>query len=320
MHQDFILHTIPLYIVNYDISIFLKYNLGDIRQERRLAEDWPGEAAIKCLTDKASGLFIWAATACRFIGEGKRFTMKRLSTILQNSTSVISPEQNLNDIYLAVLQNSIDGYSESEKQELYETLRLILGTLVILFSSLSATSLPKLLYIDQGNLDQTLADLHSILNIPDERTDPIHLHHPTFRDFFLDKQRCDDPFWVNETEAHRVLAENCVRLMSDNLKTDICDVRAPGIHLSEVDSSRIEHHLPAELRYASRYWTQHLQQSKASIQDNDGIYQFLQKHLLHWVEALSLIGCISDGILGLSILLSIVKVSYPRAVVYKCSC
>ena len=77
-HEDFVLHNISPAIVDHDISIFLEYNLKVIRQERALDAGWPGEEVIKRLVQSASGLFIWAATACRFIREGKRFATKRL--------------------------------------------------------------------------------------------------------------------------------------------------------------------------------------------------------------------------------------------------
>lgn len=69
-HQDFILHNIPPTIVNHDISLFLEYNLGIIRQEYSLGADWPGELVLQQLVLYACGLFIWAATACRFIVKG----------------------------------------------------------------------------------------------------------------------------------------------------------------------------------------------------------------------------------------------------------
>lgn len=245
--------------------------------------------------------------------------MKRLSILLQNDASVTAPEQNLNEIYLVVLSSSVgDGYSESEKAEVCETLRLILGTISILFSSLSATSLARLLHIAQEDVNQTLVDLYSILNIPEKRTNPIHLHHPSFRDFLLDRRRCHNPdFWVNEIEAHRALAKNCLRLMSSSFKTDICSLRAPGTLVSEVDGSRVEQYLPAELQYASQYWIQHFHQSKIFFHHNSRAHRFLQKHLLHWFEVLSLIGSVSDGILGLEMLQSIARVSHQKVTVQK---
>src|SRR5256885_2325660 len=81
-------------IIDNDISIFLEYNFENIRQERGLASDWPGEQAIRRLVQNASGLFIWAATACRFIREGSRVAAKRLSILLKDSkdgSPVIAP-------------------------------------------------------------------------------------------------------------------------------------------------------------------------------------------------------------------------------------
>jgi hypothetical protein len=85
-HQDFVLQNIPSEIINHDISLFLEHNLREIGQEWTLAAGWPGEQALRQLVLNASGLFIWAATVCRFIREGKRFALKRLNTILEGSS------------------------------------------------------------------------------------------------------------------------------------------------------------------------------------------------------------------------------------------
>jgi hypothetical protein len=68
--QDFVLHSISPSIIDRDISIFLEYNLSLIGQEDAQEPGWPGLEAIRRLVETASGLFIWAATACRFICEG----------------------------------------------------------------------------------------------------------------------------------------------------------------------------------------------------------------------------------------------------------
>ena len=48
-HQVFILHNIPPTIVDYDISLFLEYNLGILRQEWTLGAGWPGEQVLRQL-------------------------------------------------------------------------------------------------------------------------------------------------------------------------------------------------------------------------------------------------------------------------------
>jgi hypothetical protein len=64
-----------------------------------------------------------------------------------------------------------------------------LGSIVILCSPLSMESLAKLLDKPLSNIKDTLADLHTIFNIPNQTSHPIRLRHPTFRDFLLDKER-----------------------------------------------------------------------------------------------------------------------------------
>jgi hypothetical protein len=310
VHNDFILHNISPPIIEHDISIFLEANFRRIRQKHTLPEDWPGDQVIVCLVQKSSGLFIWAATAYRFISEGRRFARKRLSLLLQDNTSLTEPEKQLNEIYLTVLKSSTDNnYDELEREELYGTLRAALGIIVILVSPLSIFSLARLLRIPKDDVEQTLDGLHSILNIPKDQAQPVRLHHPSFRDFLLDKDRCSDPqFWVDEKKAHRSLADYSLQLMSENLRRDICDLRSPGALATEVRWEAIEQCLPNELQYACLYWVQHLQKSGARLHDNCQVHKFLQKHLLHWLENLSLMRKTSEGILALISLEAIVAV------------
>jgi hypothetical protein len=264
-HYNLILHDIESGIVDHDISIFLDYEMKLIGQEQSLEAGWPGEMVIKQLVQKASGLFIWAATACRFIRDGRRFAPRRLDMMLQGDKSGILPENRLNDIYLTVLKNSIyEYYMEQEKEDLYSTLRKILGSIVVLPSLLSADVLAKLICIPKRDIDQALGDLHAILDIPGDQTRPLRLHHPSFRDFLLSKERCSDSnFQVNDRQAHQSLADNCIRLMSTSLKQDVCDLKAPGVLRTGIEISQVKKCLPLEVQYACLYWIQHLQKSNA---------------------------------------------------------
>ena len=284
-HEDFVLHNISPVIVNHDISIFLQYNLEAIRQERPLETGWPGEQVIRCLVQNASGLFIWAATACRFIREGKKRQVieDRLSSVLQSKGSATEPEKHLNEIYITVLRHSIPTeFSEKEKDKFYSKLRYMLGSIVVLLSPLSTHSLRTLLHTSEEDIDETLEDLHAILDIPRDQIRPLYLHHPSFRDFLLNKERCSDLyFWVDERQVHRKLADNCIRLMSNSLKRDVCEQEASGTLVTDIEGSRIEQSLPPDVRYACLYWIWHLQKSGTQLCDNNNTYQFLQVHLLH---------------------------------------
>jgi hypothetical protein len=316
-HQDFILHNVPPTIVNHDISLFLEYSLEIIRQEWTLGADWPGEVVLRQLVLYASGLFIWAATACRFIREGKRFARKRLDTILKGSSSAITaPEKHLNEIYLAVLKHSISSeYSDEEKEEVCDMLKYTLGGIIVLLSPLSTSSLSRLLHLPREDVDRIFEDLYAILNIPEDPTRPLRLHHPSFRDFLLNKDRCGD-FWVDEKQAHHTLAAGCIQLMSQTLKKDVCELYAPGYQATQVESSRIQKYLSPEVQYGCLYWVQHLQRSGSQAYDGEEAHRFLQAHLLHWLEALGWMGKTSEGIQAILSLEAHVPVSY-LSIVYR---
>ena len=70
------------------------------------------------------------------------------------------------------------------------------------------------------------------------------------------------------------------------------------------------------LQYSCVYWVQHLQKSNAKLSDYNQVYQFLQKHFLHWLEALGWMGKISEGIQAILSLEAHVPVSY-LSIVYK---
>ncbi|KAF2464761.1 uncharacterized protein BDR25DRAFT_337365 [Lindgomyces ingoldianus] len=310
-YQDFVLHNISASIVDDDITVFLEYNLRLIRQQQSLDDSWPGAEIIRTLVQSASGLFIWAATACRFIDKGL-FADERLQTLLEGSTSVIAntPEQHLNKLYIDILKNSEKpGFMEQETEKYRSLLRYILGSILTLFSPLSVKSLSTLLFMGT-KVDQVLRDLHAILDVPKDQTQPLRLHHPSFRDFLLDRERCGDPnIWVDERLAHQTLADNCIRLMSSSLKQDICSVSAPGVRVTDVESAQVKQCLPPEVQYACLYWIQHFQKSGNPFSDDHQVYQFLRVHFLHWLEALSWMGMVSEGIHAIASLESITLAS-----------
>jgi hypothetical protein len=312
-HQDFILHNISQRIVNHDITVFLEYNLKIIRQERSLGAAWPGEDAVLTLVQKANGLFIYAATACRFIHEGKSLAIKRLDTLARSTTNTATaPEKHLNEIYMTVLKHSISPeYTDDEKKDVYSMLRQVLGSIVLLFSPLSTHSLSELLHIAGNGVDQAVEDLHSVLDVPKESTRLIRLHHPSFRDFLLNRDRCNDPnLWVDEKIAHENLANNCIQLMSRALEQHICGVKAPGTLVTDVGRHKVEQSIPPEVQYACLYWIQHLEKSGAQLQDGDQVHHFLQTHLLHWLEALGWMGKASEGVYAITSLESLTTVGW----------
>jgi len=203
---------------------------------------------------------------------------------------------------------------EPDKSQLLEAFKQVVGSVAILIEPLSAASLAKLLDVRLETINLRVRNLHSVLNIPQSKHHPIRLLHPSFRDFLLDKDRCTNlDFWVDEKQAHLILAESCLQLMSSSLKRDICGQGAPGILVTNVESERVAQCVPSELQYACFYWVEHLRKSGTQLHENDQVHQFLKTHLLHWLEVLSWTRKISQGIDAITFLESIAIVSYSIA-------
>ncbi len=303
LHRDLVLNNVSREIIDHDINIYFRHELRDIELSAQI---------ITCLTEKAGGLFIWAATACRFIKNGKLVAGKRLSLILKGGKSGRNPEKELDQIYAKILSDSIRGdYDEDEKKEVFELFKKIIGAIVILFNPLFAAALSELLNKPILEVSQILRNLHSVLEVPENSVSPIRLLHPSFRDFLLTKERCQDPqLWVDEKQMHLEMAENCLRLISNKLKRDICGLHNPSAFMADVGSDRVEQFLPPEVQYACIYWVQHLQKGGAQLHDNDQVHQFLREHLLHWLEVFSLTRKMSEGVLAITSLQSVIPVSH----------
>jgi hypothetical protein len=126
----------------------------------------------------------------------------------------------LSEISITVLKHSISlNYTDKEKEELGKMLTYTLGSIVTLLSPLSTLSWSKILHLQEEDINQALEDLHTILDIPKDPTHLFRLHHPSFRDFLLNKDLCGD-FWVDEKQAYHTLAAGCIQLMSRALKSN----------------------------------------------------------------------------------------------------
>ncbi|RYO00277.1 Vegetative incompatibility protein [Alternaria tenuissima] len=280
-HHDFVLHDIAPAVIEHDIAVFLRHQLGLVRQKCRLEAGWAEEGAIARLVQNSGGLFIWAATACRFIAEDSQLAETRLALLLHQGgggTLPLPPERKLDEIYTTVLASSMrGGHSEAESQTLHELFRQVVGAVVTMQDPLSVTSLAELLRKDVATLRRTLANLQSVLDVPDADSSAIRLLHPSFRDFLLSPSRCSNPqFCIGERTVHAEMHKHCFEVMSKHLQRDMCSLEDPGARTADLSRTKVDRHIPAHV--------------------HSGIKVFLRKHFLHWLESLALLSRVSEAV------------------------
>lgn len=306
-YQDLGLHEIPKPEIKHDISLFLKDRFSQIRQERSLPSNWPGEENIQIMVARAVPLFISAATLCRFVGDVKWNPESRLRAILADETTYVSK---MDSTYLPVLNQLLTGQDEWESKQLVQEFKEIVGVIILLATPLSVNALVGLLNMETDDISNRLHLLHSVLSIPDDLDMPVRLLHLSFRDFLLDSKKKDNsPFWIDEKEIHHRLTIQCLTVMHCHLKKNFCNLPGEGTQRTEIDAHSINQYTPSELQYACRYWAQHLVQSKDLNSVIHDAFLFLQKHFLHWVEAMSILGIISEVVGIINLLQSVIHVS-----------
>ncbi|KAB8257696.1 WD40-repeat-containing domain protein [Aspergillus pseudonomiae] len=283
-----------------DITRLVEYRLWEIRRKHDLPRNWPGEERIEQLAENADGLFIYAATVCRFLSTANRKTIEdRLGRILDGDVGETAKES-LDGMYTRILQVVLTGEVDND-QAMSDLFRQVVGSILVLSRPLSIMALSRLIEVELSDTRWLMEHLYSVLEMPQGDHGPIQLLHLSFRDFLLASQRCKDShFWIDEKQSHRNLYQHCLKVMSNTLRRDICCLEEPGIHVTDIEPSVVHEFLPEQVQYACSHWVDHLQQSDIVASNDAVLYDFLRTHFVHWLEAMTIMGRIPIAIMILN--------------------
>jgi hypothetical protein len=293
-------------VTEHDIRLFLQDRFTKIKHDRNISPDWPGDDVIEKLVAMSVPLFISAATVCRHIEKSKCEPKLRLAELIMDQAKYVS---RMDKTYLPILTRLLDDQEsdELEQQQLLQEFQGIVGVIILLAVPLSINALSLLLGIGADQISNRLDSFRSVLSIPDDRDQPVRILHLSFRDFLVQPR---PKFTVDEPRKHKDIAKSCLKTMRSRLQKDICNLASPGTHRADIDPQDIRQHLPPELQYSCRYWIYHFEHSQAFHSEIEEVRLFLQKHFLHWVEAMSLLGLISEVVGMLDLLHTTILVSH----------
>ena len=327
LHHNLDLRDIPSAMTKQDIHTFVKHEIESIYEYHDI-KDRPREEDLSILAKKAGVLFIYAATACRYIADTNWNPPHRLLELTRTSDNHIGETVQLDMIYSHVIRQSlVNGRHTGEATRLCNRFREIVGPIVILYDEMSPLHLSQLLRYPQESLKKCLDALHAILDVPDDLQSPIRLLHPSFRDYLVSEARCGhEMFHIEESTVHRAMYTRCLEALSKSLKRDICSLAAPGTSPWEVQKTHLDEALPKHIRYACLHWVNHLESAGSAFIEvemciNSKVHEFLQRDLLHWLEAMGLCAAMTQAVLMITKLLDIAKVSsqaFPPCLATKC--
>ncbi|KAJ7080253.1 WD40-repeat-containing domain protein [Mycena epipterygia] len=303
--QQLHLHEVELPVVQQDIHLYLSSRLSEISQAREL-ERWPLPEDVRTLAKLSAGLFIFAATAIKYIDISDYDPKDQLTRLVSNVDTVgdgLSPSDMLDKLYTEVLQRAFPDTNIPVPVRLRPILQLVTGAIVLLRDPLSPLSLDRLLDLDFGQVRRTLGRLQSVILLPTDDEKVIRLLHPSFFDFLSSPTRCLIPeFRVDPKKQNSLLAERCLDVMVKCLHRDMCRTGDPSLFNSEIKDlpGRITDEIPLHLQYACRHWAYHILNGAQSDTLLHALDTFISNHVLHWMEVCSLLGEVRNALLSVA--------------------
>ena len=260
---------------NDDISRFLTHRMLRIRKKYpslRRHKNWPGDEAFRQLVNKASGLFIWASTASKFIDQHP--PNSRLAIIIQG-TSAPTAEHALDSLY----RTALEAAGSWDIPEFVTDFRAALGFILVARRPVPGKVIVSLL---ENTVTESCIDVISQLGCILQLDPTVRLLHPSFGDFLLDSQRCiRGDFFFEKGVLHHSVALICLRRLNAVLKENMYNLTlSPSLLQSKVAD---------DIAYACIYWIEHTCMASNSAVMLPTLHDFLRQHLLHWVEAMSVL-------------------------------
>jgi hypothetical protein len=321
--------------VSGDVQRYWEHSLDELCSHKDLP-DWRSVVSIGQLVELTGSLFIYATTILEIILDTRMSPIAKLRELLEISGSGSGPSTTfdgsvgyspLEKLYSQIVAEAVKDNRGNMSAQYALRLRSILEVVIFVLEPLTAHALSDLLDMSQDELRAYLAPLCSVLVVPDASKPEgvIRPLHQSFPDFVRQQAGLVHPnLAMHTTVAERNVLEHCLRQLNKRLRFDICDIKDPSLYNCDVLDlpTRLKEHVSAALRYSCRYWPSHLLEHIRAAgwqaQIPLGLDVFCMRHLLHWIEVLSLTGDMNAMHRVMPELISIMNVSFSYSL-YWCS-
>jgi hypothetical protein len=314
-----------------DVQSYWERSLDTMCLKRGLP-DWRSTIAIELLVDMTGYLFIYATTILKIIQNTRGSPIKKLQELIRISNSgagsavaFTGPHKRspLEALYAHVLSEAVKDDDGDLSLDYALQLHDILEVVIFAQEPVTATALAELLDMDNTELEGCLSTLISVLVVPDgaDALGVIRPFHQSFPDFVIGQGRHVHIYLAmdsNVADAH--ITDLCLTILIKELRFDICNIRDPSLFNDEVPGvvALLSEHVSVALRYACRYWVvhwlAHLRAAGSQSCIPKGFEELCNKHLLHWIEVLSLTGAFNAVRGVMPELIAAVRVSFTCSV------
>jgi hypothetical protein len=198
------------FLPDEDICRFLTDKFREIKTchpfRSGISSFWPSKQQMDTLIWKASGQFIYASLAVRFINSTHNSPMRQLDIVLG-----LRPPIN-HDLPFAELDTLYSFILSCTKN--LDLVLQILGLNDALGYSYCSNMIEEVLYLEKGDVSIYLSPLNSLLKLKERHGDyDIAFHHSSFMDF-LDTPERSTYYCINAQKSHFLIVQWILQLFT----------------------------------------------------------------------------------------------------------
>jgi hypothetical protein len=241
------------------------------------------------LIDNADDTFLWVALVCQ------ELQATEVWEVLEVIKKIPAGLEALYDLMVWHIQNL--GRRNPEM------CRHVLSTVAVAYRPLRLeelgrlSGLPSSIQRSTDHVSKITRMCGSFLTI---RDNVVYIIHQSVKDFLFSSLFLF-PFGI--MHQHHAIFSRSLEALSETLERDVYELGTPGFPIDQI--SPPDPDPLASIRYSCVFWVDHLYDSEScakmgdkDVQDAEIVHDFLRKKYLYWLESLSLLRNMSEGVIA----------------------
>ncbi|KAF5701324.1 NWD1 [Fusarium mundagurra] len=284
-------------LISKAVETYIVYKVDRLANDKKYDKETRNTVENHLITN-ADGTFLWVALVCQ------ELQSTDIWDVLDVVEKIPSGLEALYDRMIRHIQNL--GRRNPEM------CRHVLSTVAVAYRPLRLeelgrlSGLPSSIQRSTEHVSKIISMCGSFLTI---RDNVVYIIHQSAKDFLFSSSFL---FPSGITHQHQAVFSRSLGALSETLRRDMYNLSVPGFPIDQVSPPGPD---PlASIRYSCVFWVDHLHDSEPrammgdkSLQDVGIVHDFLRKKYLYWIESLSLLRTMSEGVMAVQKLEALVK-------------
>ncbi|KAH9477829.1 hypothetical protein JR316_0010061 [Psilocybe cubensis] len=283
---------------NGELSQYIADFLTDLFSKRPLLSEHYNSLQLQGVFEaRARGMHFWVSLVYRSVLACNEVDIIEFLSLLLSAPSPLSNNEAMDQLYHAIFK--VFFRLELGAQHLFDV--MIQSPKPLPLSYLRRMACIPWDPTNKVNIVDTTKALGLIIEIDrPEKGESLYGIHPSLEDFLTNPRRCETTgvYVDRNVPIDHSAAEVCIRIMNQSLRYNICRLDDDMTTNAEIrdNNQLIEQHLSRSLRYACFNWILHLENEDQELNDTLRLKlrTFTSSHILHWIEAMSILGHVED--------------------------